>query len=321
MKICFIGFSITEEKNGYIEKLKKKFIEDYDIDVDIDHKAIGGSTFTILPYIIDSILDEKYDHVIFEISSCYRFLKRIEDYLELLDEIKEKTYSHTKNISFLSLYRNNIDYNLDILVTSINYFCIKNDFKHLNLINLVNSDNIDKVLRDGIHTTEYGSELYASEIKKHIENNLLNCTTKDKKTILTVDDLKITTNGSPYTTSNFKRGNISFDIAHLNENTEYIINFDADYIIEGVFYLQTPESGSCLLDFNNGFKRNIHCFDEFCYYKRYSYQMLPPQKTKRLTFYQNDTIPKINLKKGIKNSNKREFCLVGLLVRSNKFKA
>jgi hypothetical protein len=68
------GFSITEQSNGFIPKLKKILLEDATPHT-LHHQAIGGATFNILPFLFKKLTISDAEVAVFEISSCLRFSK------------------------------------------------------------------------------------------------------------------------------------------------------------------------------------------------------------------------------------------------------
>ena len=310
MNLLIIGFSITEEKNGYVKELEEKLKSN--TEVLISSKAIGGVTFQLLPYILPSILENKVDHIIFEIASCYRFENSVDKYLILLEEISNICISKEISFSFVNLFRENIDYDSDLLTLSISSFALKRNIPVLNLFQYINKNNKTEFLRDGIHTNKYGANFYAEKILDFINHKIVNNTNSFKK-IIPISQLVCSV---PFEIKTFSRGNVEFEYGILKAGVNYEFLLQEPVLINGIIHIQGPKSGVCqLLCPEVNFSRNIHMYDEHCYYSRYSSQFIPEAKIKKINLLQSEAIPSIQLRKGTKDESEREAHIIGFLVK------
>lgn len=312
MKILFIGFSVTEEKDGYIKNIRD-FYRNSNVNVSIDVRAIGGATFQVIPYLIDEFITSKYDFVIYEIATCYRFMTNMVSYEDLLQEISEATLSKGALPCYVNMYRKEIDYNEDIQAISIEYHAKKNRYPFLNLIGEIkNEQDESEYLRDGIHTNTKGANLYANKIC-HFINTSLGAITHSKKKICYLTELL------PDTPANiFTRGEFTTSYISIEQGKSISIRLPSEVTVCGILFIQGADSGTLKVEFpETGFVRNIHMYDEFCYYRRYSYQFFPEQFSSIITLYQADTIPQVELKKGEYNNHPRIGDIVGFLIKKS----
>ncbi|WP_429040252.1 SGNH/GDSL hydrolase family protein [Aeromonas media] len=312
MNILFIGFSVTEEKDGYIKNIRD-FYSSRNLDVTIDVRAIGGATFQVIPYLLNEFITSRYDYVIYEIATCYRFINSMADYEQLLQEISQATLIKGAIPCYVNMYRKEIDYNIDIQSICIEHHAKINGYPFLNLIREIkNSHDEVTFLRDGIHTNEEGSILYSDKITNFIEQSLI-CRNKIEKSFSFITEL-LPDEDCHY----FTRGEFATTYVSIMQGNSLDIKFPSGSIVCGIFFIQGPNSGTLKLEFpDTGFSRNIHMYDEFCYYSRYSYQFFPDQSSETVKLYQSDTVPQINLKKGEYNNNPRVGDVVGFLIKKS----
>ncbi|HDX8442188.1 SGNH/GDSL hydrolase family protein [Aeromonas hydrophila] len=310
MKILFIGFSVTEEKDGYISYIRD-FYKNKNVSIDV--RAIGGATFQVIPYLIDDFVTSKYDFVIYEIATCYRFINTMISYEQLLQEISHATLSKGALPCYINMYRKGIDYNEDIQATSIEYHAKINKYPFLNLINEIkNIQDEEEYLRDGIHTNSKGAVLYSNRICQFIDT-VLRTESKSKKKLSYLAELL------PHEPKKlFTRGEFTTAYISIEQGRTLSIIFPFEVTVCGILFIQGSDSGTLKVEFpETGFTRNIHMYDEFCYYRRYSYQFFPEQKSSIVHLYQSDVIPQIELKKGEYNNNPRAGDIVGLLIKES----
>ncbi len=124
---------------------------------------------------------------------------------------------------------------------------------NVHLIKIINCENRDKILRDGVHTTEFGSEYYANIIFEYFINSVY-----DKH-----HDLNLMKTIQPTKYSNIKK----FDYDHIITN-QLIIQGNCEII--GLFQKIGPYSGLCEIIHNNN-KTNstkYNLWDQWCYFER-----------------------------------------------------
>jgi hypothetical protein len=309
-KVLCVGFSVTEEKNGYVKHLEDSL---KDIDVETSSVSLGGATFSILPYILsDYLAQNRGGVVILEIATCYRFMSTALEYEAILDEICFLCREYLCQPVFVNMYREGIDYSKDIMTTTIELYAKNNNFLFIDLINSISfSGNIKRLLRDGVHTTDEGSKLYAEIIANKIKDIFIRGYQAWKeKTLLKATDLLGDDNPLQFT-----RGGFSSSYSEVASGETLELCVPEGYLLVGVMYLMGPKTGSVLLNCpDSNFKRTIHMHDERSYYTRCSYQFIPAQKTKVVSFYQNSDMPDIDMIKGTPDRSPRIGNIIGLMV-------
>jgi hypothetical protein len=309
-KVLCIGFSVTEEKNGYVKYLGELL---KDISVETSSVSLGGATFSILPYILsDYLAQNRGGVVILEIATCYRFLSTESEYKSILDEICFLCQKYSCQPVFVNMYRDGIDYSKDVMTTTIELYAKNNNFLFIDLINSISfSGNIVGLLRDGVHTTEEGSKLYAEIIANKIKNVFsLGYQAWGEKKLLKVTELLHNKDALEFT-----RGGFSSSYVQVASEETLELCLPDGYLLVGVMYLMGPKTGSVLLSCpDSGFKRTIHMHDERSYYTRCSYQFIPAQKTKVVSLYQNSDIPDVDIIKGTPDRSPRIGNIIGLMV-------
>lgn len=314
MKILFIGFSVTEEKNGYFKSLENKVASFSDINVTLSRAAIGGVTFQLIPYMFETLVKERYDFIIYEIATCFRFSDSSETYMDILYEISDLTLKSGAIPCFANMYRTNIDYDVDILSSSVEFFSKINGYPFIDLSRAFFSRDIENLyLRDGIHTNDLGADFYAEKLFVFIKEKLRSFKLKSKYGTLFLSDLL-----DFKESKNFERGGVETSYIEIFSGERIEVNLDSLTCICGIFYIQGPDSGLLKVQVPNlSFSRTIHMFDEHCYYNRYGLQYLPNLVTDRIVLEQLEQFPNVKLNKGEFNGNSRIANVVGFFVRNN----
>ena len=168
-------------------------------------------------------------------------------------------------------------------------------------------------MRDGIHTNPKGADLYANRICHFIDTSLRADTQSKKKLSYLTEMLP----DEP--ASIFTRGEFTTSYVSIEQGKSICIKFPFEVTVCGIVFIQGADSGTLKVEFpETGFVRNIHMYDEFCYYRRYSYQFFPEQFSSFITLYQTDNIPQIELKKGEYNNHPRIGDVVGFLIKKSR---
>lgn len=309
MKLLCVGFSVTEEKSGYVSVLSELFGD----KVKVSSCAIGGATFSLLPYILPRLLSDNFgSNILFEISTCYRFKNTTQEYLDILEEIEFLCKKYECTPIFVSLYREGVDYSNDLLSLSIEFFSRSRNYHYIDLSRYMLDNNKKKIfLRDGVHTTYEGSRFYGEKIHESIAYLFENgYHAWSEKSFIFLTDL--VANSEP---RHFSRGGFETSYLSIESGQEITVDIPEDYLLHGLVYLMGPTSGDVFIDCSDtAFTRTIHMFDERCYYTRCAYQFFPVQKTKKISIKQLEGIPNIDLVKGEKNVGPRVGSIAGFLV-------
>jgi len=165
--IAFFGASVTQQKDGYW-----KYFSDINPHFKIQSFGYGSRHLNDAGICyIDMVLEFEPEYCFIDWFST-GYVKYNED---KFDEIKEyintiiyKFYKKNVKLIFLTLP--------DMTVDKTNIYRKINDYlRNLNIpvIDISNSfDKIDPILRDGIHTTQYGSEQYAKIINQIFKDSM-----------------------------------------------------------------------------------------------------------------------------------------------------
>ena len=312
-KVLCVGFSVTEEKEGYVNYLSKGL---KNIGVGFERVSIGGATFKILPYILPEWLSKnKGCVVLFEIATCYRFSDSIEDYEAILTELSFLCRKYACKPVFVNMYRGGVDFQSDKMSTTIEYFSKRNGFEFIDLISHIdNAEDKKFYLRDNVHPTVEGAKFYAKKILSSLTRDFLDTyEVWNNYRLVNISDLV-----SGRELSVFKRGGFESSYVTINSEKKLTLKLPEGYFLSGLMYLMGPKSGAMSIKcLDTGFSRTIQMYDERSYYKRCSYQFFPPQKTNQITLEQKTIISDINPIKGEKDVGPRIGSVIGILVARN----
>jgi hypothetical protein len=236
--VAFFGASVTQQQNGYWQYFMQR-------NPNLNVKSFGYGSMHLndagICY-IDTVLEFKPEYCFIDWFST-GYIKYNEDKWDeiqlYIDTIIHKFYSEGVKIVFLIFP--------DLTVDKKNiYEKIKNYLKNINVPFLDISEsfnNINEILRDGIHTTPYGSEQYSILIDQYFKENI---------NIITIPELY--PNKTKYCDVKFKDLNITV-------NNQLILNGPCEII--GISQLIGPYTGLIRIDgelYNN--------WDRWCYYER-----------------------------------------------------
>lgn len=310
-----VGFSVTEEREGYVKELQDILSADF---ISVKKFSIGGATFAVLPYFLHELLsDNKGAIVLFEVATCYRFKESVSQYVAILNEIFLICEYYECNPIFLNLYRDGVDYRSDLLVTAIESACAKKGIISVDAYNDIRYEfDKTKYLRDGVHTTEFGAKYYAKLIAPYIQDALANnYSVFDRPSLMNIADL-----AEGAEVRFFSRGGMEASYIDINQGNHIEVDFPKPMLLCGIVYLMGPKSG--VLDLvlpENGFRRSVHMYDERSYYIRCSYQFMPEQAVKKIRLEQRSERADVALIKGERYEGELVGSVVGFLVRSLKF--
>jgi hypothetical protein len=160
--VAFFGASITQQQNGYWYQFGLK-------NPELNIKPFGYGSM----HLNDAGISYIDDVLVFNPEICFidwfstGYVKynedKFEEIIEYINTIIYKFYKNNTKLVFLTFPDKTVD------KTNI-YFKINEYLKSLNVpvLDISNSfDNISEILRDGIHTTQLGSEEYARLIDEY----------------------------------------------------------------------------------------------------------------------------------------------------------
>ena len=171
LKIAFFGASITEQKLGYVNEMKKKY---HDKNVDIFQYGYGARYITDAGILhIDNVLECKPNYCFLDWFSTLMIVDDNHNLIEYIDTIIYKFTICKCKLIFLFFPRkgmNNDRIEMFKYVQkylhniNISYLDISSDFK----------ENIDIILKDGVHTSEEGSQWFSVKINNYFKDNIDN---------------------------------------------------------------------------------------------------------------------------------------------------
>jgi hypothetical protein len=317
------GFSVTEERTGYVSQIKQ-LVDESNLPLKVDQSAIGGASMKLVPFILNHTRFKESDYILLEISTCLRFAetKPIE-YDEILYQIVAICRENNVFPCFVNLFRSNVNHSDDQLLQSVNNFAMRFGFPLLNLVpeimHLSNGGLLDCILRDGIHTNDLGAKLYAGRILDFMLRIVAQGPSWDTHSY----SPQVTSNGqrlylpSALAQEEFERGWFRLPYAPVEEGSEILIDVPQGALVCGLMVLFGPRTGILSVSFP-GKERSYRriAYDQFCYYRRYSYFMFPPEQCDQVKIAQLSEMPDIPLKRGELDSSSRIGDICGLLLSS-----
>lgn len=242
--IVFFGASVTQQKEGYVhffDKLVNR--ENYNLiqrGYGSMHLDDAGICF------IDDIILENPNYCYIDWFST-GFIAKNEKILYIyLDVIVRKLLLINCKIVFLLFDR--ADMSDERLKMYNNVILYANKY-NIDYIELYNNENISDLLRDNVHTTILGSQVYGTKIYEHFLENIIN---KDTISLINI----------PLENKYSDIKKITVDKV-VNDN----IILKGDFEIVGIYQTIGPFSGLCEID-TNGDKKIFNIWDQWCRYKR-----------------------------------------------------
>lgn len=165
--IAFFGASITQQQQGYWYHFGLK-------NPEFNIKSFGFGSMHLndagISYIDDVLkFNPEYCFIDWFSTGYIKYNEdKFDEIVEYINTIIHKFYKNNTKLVFLTFPDKTVD------KTEI-YQKINNYLKSINIpfldISSVFDNNINEILRDGIHTTPYGSEEYARLINDYFHNN------------------------------------------------------------------------------------------------------------------------------------------------------
>lgn len=311
-KVLCIGFSVTEEREGYVKELQDILALD---SISIEKFSIGGATFAVLPFFLHDLLsDHRGGVVLFEIATCYRFRKDIREYDKILHEIVSICEFYQCRPLFLNLYRSKVEYRSDLLVTAIESICARRGIVAIDLYNDIRyASDINVYLRDGVHTTPVGAKYYAQLAAPYIREVF----NKNYKVFSIPSLAKAEHFDHLCRVGTFSRGGLETNYIEIDQANSVDFIFPEEILLCGIVYLMGPKAGVMHLTLpEKKFQRRIYMYDERSYYNRCSYSLIPEQACQHIRLEQLAERPDITLVKGKKYEGSLMGGVVGFLIRS-----
>jgi len=247
LKISFFGASITEQKEGYVYQIKNYFNTNKNIN--IYQNGYGAR------YITDSGIINIDNVILNEPNYCFLdwfSTLLIDDISNLLIYINTIIYKFTKincKLIFLFFPRKDMNNDRKKMYNSVQKYLNSINISYLDLSDIFNN-NLEYILKDGIHTNKQGGIEYANRIIEYFNNNLNNI---NYPSIMPLE--------TKY--CNYKK--LSFN--HIIN--EYII-FDGDGDIVGFKIIKNKHCGIVDIFNNNIYYKSYNFWDRWCTWTRES---------------------------------------------------
>lgn len=237
--IAIFGASITQQKSGYAARLKEKLNQPVRV---FGHGGMSLKDAAIC--LIDKVIEENPTYCFVDwFSTAYN--KVDDDTIQYIDTIIYKFSKLKCKLIFLFFPYKNIPEKKEFYV-----FCrsvlINREISFIDVNYEIDNSELNTILRDDMHTTEYGSHLYAQIIHKNFE--------KIK------NHIKIPTDIRPTKYIHIKK-------IVVNRMFDDRIGLEGYCEIIGFYLTIGPHSG--IVEVDNGKELQIYnTWDRWCYYPR-----------------------------------------------------
>lgn len=318
-KILFIGFSLTIQKNGYIDSLKKNIKGKFSIYT----YAIGGANISHIAYLLDDIDFSSYDAVIFEISTCYRWLGNDSNaYKKILKYLVDYTKNSISRIGFLDFTREDVDIN-DELHNAVRYTCKENNLPYFSW-----KDPIEEYVYDGIHPNAKGVRSYASLANALIDTlfddfpETLECSEKSnnyKLKFLPFSNLfHYPSTESRIKWESFEKGGVKQKLIVIEQSENIDLEIDDSYIVEGILLKIGPKTGLMHINTSAQSIKKLP-YDERNYYERFFPLLFTLDASRKISISCERSEDRPKLLKGKEFNGPQNISIAGLFVSYKKF--
>jgi GT2 family glycosyltransferase/SAM-dependent methyltransferase len=321
--ILFLGFSVTEQKTGYFDKVKNIFSSKYGNTIEMKCVGLGGLQPEHSRYLFPSIIRESLaDIIVLDISTSafrnYPQLYTIRDHIITLIFLIAISCQQDRAVAIIDLFRNDVDYENDWVSKLHHVVCSKLGVPNLNIAKeIYRNDILQKdFLSDVVHTNPKGSDYYATRISEYLfklldkysgckhfmKNQTLNLlsTAFDSKPLISL--LK---NPEQYATYHFQRGGYETTMVEIPEGVSVELELPDIQSICGFSYLMHPLSGYVNYRFDDDFFGTLTTYDSHSYYSRLHASVFTPRKARKIVLSQLEGCPPVKLFKGAENNAKR----------------
>ena len=305
MKFLVFGFSVTAEKDGFVERCAAVY-KDTDPHIEITKLAIGGLQANHARHLARKAIEtRKPDALIIEMAtSAYRASPKSAWLVEEQRNSMEALFDICRNMDLrcglLDLPRADVtraeDWTIEVNSVLARKFSIPHRIVPLD----------EGLLRDQVHPTEAGKDIYAAPLAGLIEEmreskpNFSDLKPDRRFDACAVSDLDV--DNARYV--QFERAGFSADVLLIDADETRQLRLHDNVKVTGILIQMGPRSGALRVTMN-GVEEDIQCYDPHCYYTRMGGKSLPPTITDMITVTQLNEIPSIDLLKGEKDISPR----------------
>ena len=303
-KILILGFSVTAERPGFVgaaeEELKRRF------NAEVAKVGLGGLQPYHARYLFPQIIEEHDPDILIldHATPAFRnFYNDQEDYrLSLLSVIRE-CYECGIRISMIDFPRTDVDYDNDWVSKCHDEICTELGIPYRRV------SLKEGILRDEVHTTEYGNQFYADILLEMVpQAKQLDVDPEQFVNVPRYDAIRMADIQPDLPTHTIDRGGYRTNLVCLTAGQTLHTDFEQPLKFCGFTALMGPRTGA--LEIEAGpIKRRQVAYDQFCYYERMGAfivnQGINGPKVDKVSVTQNAEIPSIDLLKGEKNTGPR----------------
>ncbi|MCK8455626.1 MULTISPECIES: SGNH/GDSL hydrolase family protein [Sphingomonas] len=316
-RVLVFGFSVTEETAGFVPLVKRALAG----EIAVDRKAVGGAAIAVVPYLGRLLRYDRYDYVLFEIATCLRYAEADPGrYDTALAEIVAQVRQGGAVPCFVNLFRGPVDYRTDRLVRSIRAIADKEDLPLLDLtdrmVQAKAEGRLADFLRDGTHTTPLGAACYADEIGAFLRQVV-----RDRPWVNTTNTVcearfrYIPATSFGAVAGVLERKGVKLSYVELAAGAMLRGTLSEELTFRGLLFAMGPSTG-ILEVASGGMAHKATAYDEFSYYRRFSYWLRTLPESRNFIVRQLDLEPKAVLRKGDRHSGPRVGQIAGILAEA-----
>ena len=302
MRILVFGFSVTGEKEGFVEQTDRMFPEH-----EIFKVAIGGLQpdhgWHLIPGIVRRHRPDAL--IIEEATAVYR--KRPEDpnntarHTEALEHVFRVCDEIGARVGFFDLPLTGVEDEADWLPRMHADLARKYSLPHVNL-------PLDtSLLRDLVHTNEEGKVVYANAFRSLVEE--VADSTPDFTPLparrggleaFALQDVEVSSDDF----GEFERTGLTVKLLNLPQGREVHVTMPKPVRLLGFIMTFGPLTGDAVFRIGDT-EHTLHSYDRHCYYLRLGGKPIRPVVAQEFTVCQSAEIPEDELVKGDKNTDPR----------------
>lgn len=284
-KLHFFGFSVTRYGNpSFVDSFRSK-----NLNIgSVTFSAMGGISFEVLPYMVDSMLPPILDCLVLEVGTSYYALGKyspdqVDDILFRL--VHELHGRGIRKVIFLMLPRQDLPVPCMIMGSLIR----NQERLGYGVLDLQSAfrDSWSEYGVDTVHPTKIGIEFIADELSQYLADELVQ--SLELKTVLeqsTKSGLMVladTLDRRDYPLLiDFESSSLHFTFPQLELGERLEVSFDHGGSVEGMLYLMGPDSGTLAIRSDEN-EITLRTYDQHCYYYRFGFRafnwnIIPGQK-------------------------------------------
>ncbi|WP_223639970.1 hypothetical protein [Rhodobacter sp. TJ_12] len=305
MRVLVLGFSVTAEKNGYVEAAAERLAADgLPRPIDLRKVGLGGFHPSNLPPLIDYILDrEKPDAVVFEIAtSSFRNQTNADlNHPPILAALLNACHTRNLPCAFLDLPRTDVEFATDWVVTQHGDACRQLGLPHAAVA------PSEGMFKDVVHPTPDGiatlSDALLALLRDLVAEPLIvpkAIAASGRQSCFAFSRVL-----APGAGRRFERAGLEFTCAELHPGQPLHIKLPQPTRIIGLMAIAGPRSGQIRVAVPQGEARTVQPYDPYCYYERMYPMRMAPFMASELVLQQLPGVPEVDLLKGEKDTGPR----------------